>query len=447
MNATSVDSIITRLRPRDVGGIIDQSFRLYRRHFLTFLAIIAVIYAPIQLGIQVATLLFVDSSRDLSSSSSLSNDFSSSRESINQMFALLAVFGGVVLILALLGAVLQYISQGALTASVADSYLDRPVSFTNAYREVRPRIWSLIGYMGLIVLIVMGAVAVLFVPFFLLALSGGSNGAATAFSCLLFLLIFPAAILAVYITIKLQAVVPAIVIEGLGPVQAMRRSWGLVNNYWWRTFGITMLMSLLVSIASAGPAYIIIGLTEFVLKFDPLVSQAISSLVTVIIAMFFVPLQLITTTLYYFDLRVRREGFDLDAAIQQAYPQGYGYGQGPMVSGQWSGASDQQPNPMYPPTLGYQQQAQQAQPAGYSYGYTSPPTQPVPQEDPHSGTDQPQETVNLNAPVPAELPVLENATPYGNDPLGLHTPGETPSEQAQEGESDAQAQDKKAQEE
>src|SRR6058998_3724311 len=48
-NAAPVDPIISRLRPRDMMGILDQSFRLYRRNFLTFLAIVAVVFVPIEI--------------------------------------------------------------------------------------------------------------------------------------------------------------------------------------------------------------------------------------------------------------------------------------------------------------------------------------------------------------------------------------------------------------
>src|SRR6476619_8488897 len=55
-SAAPVDPIISRLRPRDMMGILVQSFRLYRRHFLTFLAIIAVVHVPIQVLIQALTI-------------------------------------------------------------------------------------------------------------------------------------------------------------------------------------------------------------------------------------------------------------------------------------------------------------------------------------------------------------------------------------------------------
>src|SRR5438477_9680250 len=56
-NAAPVDPIISRLRPRDMLGILDQAFRLYRKNFLTFLAIVAVVFVPIEILTQVLNIL------------------------------------------------------------------------------------------------------------------------------------------------------------------------------------------------------------------------------------------------------------------------------------------------------------------------------------------------------------------------------------------------------
>src|SRR5689334_21670630 len=65
-----VDPIISKLRPRDVVGIIDQAFRIYRRHFLTFLAIIAVVHIPLQGLTQLITVLLAGNTYSRFSSSS-----------------------------------------------------------------------------------------------------------------------------------------------------------------------------------------------------------------------------------------------------------------------------------------------------------------------------------------------------------------------------------------
>jgi hypothetical protein len=117
-----------------------------------------------------------------------------------------------------------------------------------------------------------------------------------------------------------------------------------------------------------------------------MVINIITAAISVIAAMFYVPLQLTATTLYYFDLRVRKEGFDLETAMQQRYamaPAGAGYGYAP---GQYW--QPQQPGGMAPPNLGYGTQPQYPQ-------YSPPP------EQPNYGTQfgmPPRQTEPLNPP-------------------------------------------------
>src|SRR5919204_5466643 len=66
-SSAPVDPIISRLRPRDMMGILDQSFRLYRRNFLTFLAVVAIVFVPIEVLIQTLNVLSQSESRGLMS--------------------------------------------------------------------------------------------------------------------------------------------------------------------------------------------------------------------------------------------------------------------------------------------------------------------------------------------------------------------------------------------
>jgi hypothetical protein len=49
-----------RLRPRDRGAILDAAFRLYRKEFFTLLAIVAVIYMPVEVLVQALSLKLLD---------------------------------------------------------------------------------------------------------------------------------------------------------------------------------------------------------------------------------------------------------------------------------------------------------------------------------------------------------------------------------------------------
>jgi hypothetical protein len=360
----STDAIISRLRPRSIGEILDQSFRLYRKHFLTFLAIAAVIEIPITLGIQLA------SSYLEGRTSTFGDTFSV--QTTNERSISLLLSTGMVLLLTLLGGLILYVGQGALTASVADSYLDRPVSFERGYAAMWKRIKPLIGAIVIQALVTVGVFLPL-VAIFVLALWPGvdtTGGAASALGliCFVYLFLIAGAVALVYIFMRWTVVVPAIMVEDLGARDGLKRSWQLVEGYWWRTLGLTILLSILSAIITGAPTAMIVGfIALFFRGIDFVTLSLISAIVTALITTIFVPLQLIATTLYYFDLRVRREGFDLETAMAQRYSQGgdYGYGApyrvpygGPPLGwdtggGQYSGTV---PPPsggeMVPPVLG-----------------------------------------------------------------------------------------------
>jgi hypothetical protein len=274
---------------------------------------------------------------------------------------------------------LQQLSQGALTAAVANSYLDKPVSFADSYRQMFARIGPLLGVIVLQILIDL-AFVVPFVVLFLLSvgLSGSGDSGATggALACLSFLLLMLAGIGVLYVTVRFTAVTPAVIVEKLGPVEALRRSGALVLNSWWRTAGLLLLLSVLGAAITGGPAFVVSLFAIVVTQGNLVLQQLISGAVTTVVALLYAPIQLIAITLYYFDLRVRKEGYDLETAMAQRYapyppnqPWG-GYGQQPY---------GQQPYGQQP--YDQQQYGQPTQPTGgYAppeLGYQRPPTTPL----------------------------------------------------------------------
>jgi hypothetical protein len=319
----STDAIISRLRPRSIGEILDQSFRLYRKHFLTFLAITAIVEIPITLGIQLASSFLQGRTATL--------DDTFSVQTTNERAISLLLTTGLVLLLTLLGGLILYVGQGALTAAVADSYLDRPVSFDRGYAAMWKRIKPLIGA----IVIQAGATIAVFLPLiaiFLMALLPGldTTGGPTSLLgliCFVYLFLIAGVVAVVYIFMRWTVVVPAIMVEDLGAREGLRRSWQLVEGYWWRTLGLSILIAILSSIITGAPIALITGIITVAFRdIDFVTISLITAIVTALVTTIFVPLQLIATTLYYFDLRVRREGFDLETAMIQRYRQGGGYG-------------------------------------------------------------------------------------------------------------------------
>src|SRR5678815_3008372 len=107
------NQMLPTLRPLRLGELLDQAIRLYRRNFITFIGIIAMVYVPLMV-LQIASTTLM--------TSSLSSLRSSSPEEI---FTNYAYWGGMLstLVVAFLQFIfVQGIATGALTRAVADNY-------------------------------------------------------------------------------------------------------------------------------------------------------------------------------------------------------------------------------------------------------------------------------------------------------------------------------------
>lgn len=402
-----------------MGELLDHSFRLYRKHFLTFLAMTAVVYIPVNLLVQFLSAYLQGSALSLGS-----NAGALTRQQINEQIITLFVSLAALLALALLANLILYVSQGALTASVADSHLDKPVSFSSGYRQMWARVGPLVGAIMIQALVAVG----LFLPvialylFSLFSLGGDSSGGALGIMCLAVLVAIPATLYYIYLFIRWSLVVPVIMVEGRGAREGLKRSGELVQNYWWRTLGLIALLAILSSIIAGGPAAVFTFIALLLMRtFDPVILSLVSGVITVLISTIFVPLQLIAMTLYYFDLRVRKEGFDLETAMAQRYwpqygsPYGYppvGWATGPEQYGSPQGYG-QQGTPttrvMAPPVLG---QGSGGQDQGYDngYGYGYPPGYAEPQAEAPTVQEPDEQAVEERPSEPDEV-VADTGTP------------------------------------
>ena len=100
----------------------------------------------------------------------------------------------------------------------------------------------------------------------------------------------------------------AVVIENRDVFGAFGRSRELVRGNWWRVFGIGLVFLLIVIsiIAIVTLVSIIIGL---LFNLGPLAYSILSGVVGALL----IPVYYIASTLLYIDLRVRKEGYDLQA--------------------------------------------------------------------------------------------------------------------------------------
>jgi len=128
------------------------------------------------------------------------------------------------------------------------------------------------------------------------------------------------ALVVIWLTTALVFVEPALVVEDLGPWAAIKRSLALVRGQWWRVFGVTLVFSLLVEILAA----VVVGLAGLVLGLafpSPAAVLWTSTITQTTMHVFTAPLIIVLQALLYFDLRVRKEQFDLYYLLGAALPQ------------------------------------------------------------------------------------------------------------------------------
>ena len=104
----------------------------------------------------------------------------------------------------------------------------------------------------------------------------------------------------------------AIMVEGAGPIESLRRSWDLSRNFVLRTVGYLLLLSvtsgLIAGLLSVFPG---IGLPILLPSLDQELLGGLSSSIGILVSIFIVPLYTTAYVLYYFDLRTRKERYDL----------------------------------------------------------------------------------------------------------------------------------------
>ena len=259
------------LHPMAFSDVLDGAFRLLRANLATIVLVTAVFFVPLELlsAFLVRDLFGGQGILQLLSDPSLAEQqFSGGLSGVQ--------IGGTVAT-SLLGLLITPFVGGAITQVVAASYLGRQLSAGDAIRTTGRRLWALLGatilvhlaeFLGLILCILPALVAMTF-----------------------------------YI-----CTTPAVVLEELGPVRSMRRSWRLVRPRFWPVLGIALVSGLLAYFLSN-----ILG-TPFTLAAELIglrwgfILLAIGSIVPALVASPFVS---IVATLVYFDARIRHEGFDL----------------------------------------------------------------------------------------------------------------------------------------
>lgn len=203
--------------------------------------------------------------------------------------------------------VIGVLLAGVLAVPTADAVLGRPPTAARLRAQLRPRSRALAGYVAL------AAVACLLPTLLVWFALGGRSAQQTDLLLALLTLAFAGELA----QLPFFAAPAAVVLEGAGPWQAVRRSVRLVRGYVLRTLAVALLARLLivlVTLALAMPLGVAVAVVSATSGFslgDSALGPALSTVFGMLTACLTLPFEATLRSLYYVDIRVRAEGLDV----------------------------------------------------------------------------------------------------------------------------------------
>jgi hypothetical protein len=265
-----------RLKPLGIGEIFDVGINIYRRNARVLITLVLLVVGPIQV---LSSLIQASTTPD--SGDPLFASETGELRTDEDFWRALAGFG----IAGLLAFVAGTVATGACFKAVADGYVGNRAEWRPALGYAARRLHSIVW--------------VTFLGGFLAVLG-------------LILLIVPG----VYLYISFAVAVPVLLTEGLKGRRALGRSRQLVKGRFWPTFGVVFLGAILVGIVQGALAGLA-GAASFSGGPDTFASYTAETIATVVGSVIATPLTAAFITVLYFDLRVRKEAFDLQLLAEQ----------------------------------------------------------------------------------------------------------------------------------
>ncbi|MFZ0043169.1 MAG: hypothetical protein WAK93_17810 [Solirubrobacteraceae bacterium] len=258
-----------QLRPLGIGEVLDAAIKVYSRNALAMWKLVLAVIVPlaviqeIVIGISLPHGAFVHHGTLYTPNGQLSTP----------------ALGAIVeIVLGILG---PLIVNAALVLFVVDAYIDHPLDWGKSLRAAAGRLGSLLW------------LAIL-------------NGVLVVLA--LILLIIPG----IWLSIAWCVSMPALMFEHVGGVPALRRSFRLVRHRWWPTFAAVVVAVIMLFVVELIVGLIFSGIESGlgVNSTGPwLVLNALSTIIRNLITYPFIAAVI---SVLYIDLRVRKEGLDLE---------------------------------------------------------------------------------------------------------------------------------------
>jgi hypothetical protein len=223
-----------------IADIFDETFRVYRRNFVTMV----VVFGLFQIPLVIATLPFTVLQAQLSRSQWLG----SPEIGLDWLWPVIAF----AIVLPIVALALWTFASAGVTYVAGQATSHGPPAVTGALAHLQRIAPSLLGYVGLVVggwlalVAVIGIAALVVVA---VANLQGGMGISLVIAVLLAIITGLATVVTVVIVVtRLALSIPALVLGGTGPIGALRRSWHLVRGSTWRTLGILVLAEAVIAV-------------------------------------------------------------------------------------------------------------------------------------------------------------------------------------------------------
>lgn len=306
----------THFRPLTLGEILDRTAQLYRSHFLLF-AGIAAVYSGALLVLSLVEIGLEELLRVAHMAHSL-------------VWLTYSVSG--------LSLLLAFIFAGAAVAAnnraVGWLHLGQPATIRSAYSSILPRLGRYLWLMTITAIVVWLPIVLLYVAYFVVLFRFNQRNAAAAqaaaatghpsllvlgvASAVFFLLLIPVGIYTALQGLRYALAVPACVMEDVKARQAIRRSITLSKGSRGRIF----LLALLVLAVQTGlilitqTAFFVLGIRNHGTL--PLGIRVLQQFVAFATNTFIGPIYATGLTLFYYDQRMRKEGYDIERMMEMA---------------------------------------------------------------------------------------------------------------------------------
>ncbi|MEO6795954.1 MAG: glycerophosphoryl diester phosphodiesterase membrane domain-containing protein [Candidatus Dormibacter sp.] len=277
-----------RLRPMPLGELLDETFKLYRRHFSVIAGVALAVILPGLIVTLVSGSYRANPFTYLQQIAQNANDpaalqrIQSQQQQFSSSPLYLLSFPITLLLLPFSVGAVYY----AATAFAAGSVETIGSVLIGTLR----RYFGLFGVLIIALLVGVTAALIITIP------------------------------VVIWIEVRWAVAFPALLAERVGPTRALGRSWALVKGNWWRTLGILIVVSILVSIIQAALGALLGGMAALMPGLTTDFRAGLVTVVTALVSAIVGAISPIAMTMLYLDLRVRKEGVDLDQLARQTTP-------------------------------------------------------------------------------------------------------------------------------